>query len=512
MKRGIQFLLILAFSLGLSASVRAAKVDLAITPADLAVTPSNPTSQSSLVLTVTVHNLGSAPSPASQVLSKVLRGNKAGYKQTASLPSIPAGGSVQVTFAVGKLAEGAYTLVAKADPQNHIKESSESNNKAMAPLTVAAASSEAGEAAAAVYLESQSTAQAMLSLGDLALAGLKREAQESAGYKDIEVLAQITHAFSTALGDGEAVLSCSKSGSVDYTVVSGTTPRPTSMSITSPAQGGTDCETWLYRDTSDPSVGLFELIHGSISLDIHYLSDSPTDPGFLKVSSITLTAGDGNPSTPEAFDSSTWESYRDAGGALQEQLLMTETSDFVMTLSVTGWDALGLPNHILYTATGVISQYDAQSGLTLSASCSGFTVNASYSGTSSDLTINAILGGTLSVTNSGGSTGNFSVAFNSLAMTLHATPLAVAVSVSGGFDLTSSCATGTFTLSAPEPVTFLPGAVCPRSGRLVISSSLGNPTVIFNVDGSVGVDENSDGTVDHTYPNCMELTLHFCNW
>lgn len=239
-------------------------------------------------------------------------------------------------------------------------------------------------------------------VGSLALGGLRGESQGSAGPEDLTVIAQITRALSTALGKGEAALSCSKSGAVDYTVVSGTTPRPTSMSITSPAQGGTDCQSWLYRDPDDPSLGLFEVIHGSVSLDIHYVSDTPTDPGFLRVSSITLTAGDGNPSTPEAFDSSSWESYRDTGGVLQEQLLMTEACDFVMTLSVVGWDSVNLPNHILYTATGAISQYDAESGLTLSVSCSGFTLDASYSGTSSDLTINAVLGGNLSVTNSAG--------------------------------------------------------------------------------------------------------------
>jgi hypothetical protein len=512
MKRGILFLVLSALSLSLCAQSLAAKADLAISPSDLAVTPAQPTSQDTLVVTVTVHNVGSAASPSGQILCKALRGNKKGYKQTASLPSIPAGGEVQVAFTIGPLAEGTYTLVAKADPQNGIKESSESNNKAMATLAVVAPSSSAGEAAAAVYLESQDIAQAMLDLGDLALAGLRGRAEKSGPPGDFTVLAQLTGALATAFGRPEATFDCSKGGAMEYTVITGSTVRPTSMSLTSPAAGAADCTSWIYRDPEDPSVGLFEVLHGSLSLEMHYLSDSPADPGYLRVSSITLAAGDGSPSTPESFELSTWESYKDGTGALQERLLMTEACDFVMTLSVVGWDALGLPNHVLYAATGTISHADALNAVTLVASCSGFTVEASYSGTTSDLAINVVLGGTLAVANSAAAAGNFSVAFSDLGMTMQVTPTLVGVFVAGGFDLASTCATGSFALSTPEPVTFIPGAACPRSGKIAVSSTLGNPTVTFNADGSVGVDETSDGTVDRTYAYCEELVLGFCAW
>jgi hypothetical protein len=39
---------------------------------------------------------------------------------------------------------------------------------------------------------------------------------------------------------------------------------------------------------------------------------------------------------------------------------------------------------------------------------------------------------------------------------------------------------------------------------------VGDATLLFNVDQSLGVDEDSDGTIDRTYLICWEASFSLC--
>ncbi len=105
---------------------------------------------------------------------------------------------------------------------------------------------------------------------------------------------------------------------------------------------------------------------------------------------------------------------------------------------------------------------------------------------------------------------SFSATFTTFQMVLTPTTrnsvAGEALSLSGTIAITSSCASGTFTISTPagqEP--FFPDTSeddCPIDGRFLVASGGTTTAVIFTSTGGVQIDEGNNGSVDASFADC----------
>ncbi|MGW0809857.1 CARDB domain-containing protein [Nonomuraea sp. NPDC002799] len=115
--------------------VPAPNPDLTVT--SLSWTPAAPIETSSITLSATVRNAGTAASGADSV-NLDLGGTLAG---TVAIPGLPAGGTATVTHTIGTRPAGSYPVSARVDADNTVVEQNEDNNTltATSPLVVAEA-------------------------------------------------------------------------------------------------------------------------------------------------------------------------------------------------------------------------------------------------------------------------------------------------------------------------------------------------------------------------------------
>lgn len=107
--------------------------DLTVT--DLAWSPATPSESDPVSVAVTVRNAGTAAAAATSV-SVSLEGAVAGSAQVGALA---AGASVTVPVAVGKRAQGSYTVSAVVDPNDTVPEQDNTNNSRTAPAKLVVA-------------------------------------------------------------------------------------------------------------------------------------------------------------------------------------------------------------------------------------------------------------------------------------------------------------------------------------------------------------------------------------
>lgn len=461
-------------------------VDLAVSPSDIVISPQPPTDAAPLTLTVTVHNNGTKASKANQVSAKLLLSGKKLWSQKLPLSAVPPGGTLDVVFSLGTRPQGTYSLTAKADPANTISESNESNNKATAPLTVVAAgNADVGQAAAAAYWATYGVVSPVLS-------AQKIISRPSAHAEDVEA--------------------CTKSGAVDATYAVDNLLRPLSVTLNSPATGYTDCEDWIDEYTTDPPTGLYLKTSGHMSADVTgYLSNNPLDPGFFLPASLILKLGDGNPGSDSLPDwtYSDMEDYLDSG-SVQTREDKRESWDMTANVTVSGYSTLGYPTQMTLSANGTGEFYDPQTGRTSVMTLTNLVIQAAYSGTPNDLTITLTIDGGTATSFPDDPSLDYSITYHNLSMVMQETPQQITVSIDGSMDIAGACVSGTFTFATPEPVVYNVSNVCPNAGRVVVTSPLGNATLIFNADGSISVDNGSDGTVDATYPSCLVMPQSPC--
>lgn len=78
------------------------------------------------------------------------------------------------------------------------------------------------------------------------------------------------------------------------------------------------------------------------------------------------------------------------------------------------------------------------------------------------------------------------------------------IALSGSVTITSTCATGTYTVATTTPLFFPDGAACPVEGRIDVTGGGGTSAVLVNGDGSVDFDDNGDGNVDDNGNDIVE--------
>lgn len=105
-------------------------VNLRITNASLSSSPGAPVKNTAVTVTVVVSNNGSTATPAT-TYSHTLNSTTV----TTALPSVPAGGSITVTFDVVSVTAGTYPVTVALDPANAVNERSESDNSASVNIT-----------------------------------------------------------------------------------------------------------------------------------------------------------------------------------------------------------------------------------------------------------------------------------------------------------------------------------------------------------------------------------------
>lgn len=105
-------------------------MNLRITGASFASSPGAPVKGNPATVTMEVLNNGTAATPAT-TFSYTLDGTTA----TAALPSVPAGGSLDVVFAVTSATAGTFAVAVVLDPANAVNERSEADNSASVSIT-----------------------------------------------------------------------------------------------------------------------------------------------------------------------------------------------------------------------------------------------------------------------------------------------------------------------------------------------------------------------------------------
>jgi len=235
-----------------------------------------------------------------------------------------------------------------------------------------------------------------------------------------------------------------------------------------------------------------------------YLSSNPIDPGFFLPASAVLKLGDGNPASDVLPDWKYWKLYDyESGGGVQTETDGIETWDMTANVTISGYGTLGYPTQVTMTANGTGQFYSPQLDRTSVWTLTNLVVQAAYSGTASDLSVALTFNGGTAVSFPSDSSLDYSVTYHALSMTMQMTSQQVSATIDGSMDISGTCADGTFTFATPEPVVYPLSGVCPTAGRIVVTSPVGDATLVFNADGSLSVDNGNDGTVDHTYASCL---------
>lgn len=472
-----RLLLLSIVALFISCGTFAAKIDLAVSASDIVVSPASPAAGSPFTVTVTVHNSGVKASKANYLQLKITKGTTKVYKMKNAIPAIQPDGSYETSFSVGAMNEGSYTMTVKADPANSIAEVSESNNKVVQSLTVSggAAGGGVGAAAAAAYSGTEYVFNSMFGAFETGLSGggMQTEGLRHAG----EIIRML------AGGKPETTLPCSKSGSFTMNYYLDSYARPIKVEFTY-----NKCQNWV-----DQANGIYYEGNGTMSMDLTYLNDSYTD---YQLSAILMKAGDGNPSSDTSPDYTT--TYYGPSGAIE-----LNSSDYTMNISIFGYNG-ETPSDMGIYMTGVTIWTDYATDTTLTSSMTNLHIDTTMTGTEDNMTTTGVIAGTISFTNSQHACKNFTATYDNFNFTEHSTSAQSESTVNGQVTYSSSGLTGTFSITTIEPVVTPTGSDCPVSGRLSVSGSLGNATIIYNSNGTVSIDEGSNGSIDATYDYCND--------
>jgi hypothetical protein len=152
-------------------------------------------------------------------------------------------------------------------------------------------------------------------------------------------------------------------------------------------------------------------------------------------------------------------------------------------------------------------------------------VSVTFQNTAADLTINAYgadclpidytmvldgmaqMAGTVGGAAGGGSGDpgiSFDVNFEAFTVNGEVTGNTTKIEYSG--KISAICFGGTATVSTPEAVQIILGQFCPEDGTIAIQ---GVGQILYN-SGGVGIDNDSDGTPEQTYPSCLHADLIMC--
>jgi hypothetical protein len=209
--------------------------------------------------------------------------------------------------------------------------------------------------------------------------------------------------------------------------------------------------------------------------------------------------------------------YQSVGGV--DQLL----GELVMQVSITGTyaatttcDSESVPTTTSIAMSGSISNKENDEDGTAVEDFESSFNNLAITVVSSDLDSVTCEPAVIDVTMSGSSSSTDSLdSSNSIAMSVDSeTPLSIhwedmgtfaEVDVSGTVTIDSSCFDGTLTIATTTPIQ-VPDSeddACPVAGVVKVTGSM-TGTVTYNSNGSVSVDEGSNGTVDRTLESCDE--------
>jgi len=100
------------------------------------------------------------------------------------------------------------------------------------------------------------------------------------------------------------------------------------------------------------------------------------------------------------------------------------------------------------------------------------------------------------------------VTFSSFVVRVMAGSTPTTLEMDGGLNF--GCIEGAIALDTIEPLSAIPGQICPTGGLIHITSPEGPGAIHYLSDGSVEVDVNNDGTFDNTFSSCIDPTLQLC--
>lgn len=251
-----------------------------------------------------------------------------------------------------------------------------------------------------------------------------------------------------------------------------------------------NCTISLGGDTADPSDDFTFFQNGSLSF-------APTTGGFA----ITFTNFTVRTTSPSGKTESTEDGTMSFSG--EDVPCGTEGASFLesgsFTMNFTSTIKMDLDND----GTFEFDEASAMDNLTMTTA-EEHTAAPDCTLTKTIFTMN---GGT-SITDNVNSENSFSATFTDFTMEM--TPATVngvdgdKLSLSGTIAISSSCASGTFTISTPageEP--FIPAdGSCPVSGKFLITSGSTTTAVTFTPTGGIEIDEGNNGSVEQSFTDC----------
>lgn len=109
-------------------------------------------------------------------------------------------------------------------------------------------------------------------------------------------------------------------------------------------------------------------------------------------------------------------------------------------------------------------------------------------------------------------TDNFTATFTNLAMTVKerksgATITGDEMTVNGQVAISSSCATGTFTIATVTPLFSPTGKDCPEEGKMVVTGGGKSTAVIATSSGGINIDEDNNGSIEKSLPTCEDAEV-----
>lgn len=466
----------------LSVSLFAAKIDLAVFASDVSISPSFPKSGDSVTVSVKIHSQGTKASKASVVKLKIKKGSKKIFAQKNSIPVIAAGESYDTVFNVGSFQEGTYTLIVKVDPANAIPETNEKNNKVTSTLVVGEDGTEGG--LGKVALNIVGTTLDFSSMVFENIVGVEGRKEE------ISLKEKIYNFFNLFYNQEERV-SCTKSGakSVNYQL-------DNFMRLSTVEFFYDNCEDWI-----DAGANSYIKLNGYMTIELSYLSDNPFSPDFEKINQIVVKTGDGNPSSDTKTD------YF-IGFYENDSLSHSSKSDYTMTANIFGYDDDGMPIYMGMYLNGTIEKYlkDVNYLMTFN----NLHYDISTSGNENDMTVSATIAGTTSCVYDNNPSKKIIVTYNNVNIDIQSTTSYEEITFNGQMVVETPCFTGTVSIETIEPIYRVKDEDCPESGKIKVSSESENATITFNSDGTISIDEDSDGSIDYTVPLCSDYAYYPC--
>lgn len=478
------FLLCVLFFL--SVGVFAAKIDLAVSSSDVTISPSQPKAGDAVSVSVKIHNEGTKASKASIVKLKITKGTTKIFNQKNSIPAIAAGESYDTLFSVGALQEATYTLLIKVDPANAIPETNEGNNKVTLSLVVSGSGSGGGTGKVAANIVANTLFSSFEAV-DMLGKGIGGRTEKGSFWVQIGNLLKF-------MKNPEDTWNCSKSGSmeIDYQLDS------TYLRIGQMQFNYNNCEEWVEQSTNT-----YTRLNGVMTIDLAYLSDNPLSPDFNTVSQITIKTGDGNPSNDTLPDYSV--SYYENGS-----LYDTISSDYTLTVNIFGYSDDGMPTDMGIYINGSMALASSSNSINYIMTFDNLHYDTSISGTENDMTVSIIIAGTSSCVYDNNQSKKITVTYNNVNISSHSTTTYEEETIDGLMDVQSPCFSGSISIETLQPIVSADDADCPNGGKLKVTAGGKSATVTFNSDGSISIDENSDGSVDYTLQNCNDTFGYPC--